>query len=94
MAFGIDWLAEAEYGGYYQAVAQGIYAKHGLDVTIRQGGPQVNQAQLLLGGRLDFTIAGNSFLALNFAKRGAAVCGGGGGVPEGSVRDHRASGRG
>ncbi len=68
VVFGLDWLAEAEYGGYYQAVAQGIYAKHGLDVTIRQGGPQVNQAQLLLGGRLDFTIAGNSFLALNFAK--------------------------
>ncbi len=67
VTFGIDWLAEAEYGGYYQAVAQGIYARHGLDVTIRQGGPQVNQAQLLLGGRLDFTIAGNSFLALNFA---------------------------
>ena len=68
VAFGIDWLAEAEYGGYYQAVAQGIYARHGLDVTIRQGGPQVNQAQLLMGGRLDFIIAGNSFLALNFAR--------------------------
>jgi NitT/TauT family transport system substrate-binding protein len=66
--FGLDWLAEAEYGGYYQAVAKGIYAKHGLDVSIRQGGPQVNQAQLLMGGRLDFTIAGNSFLALNFAR--------------------------
>ncbi len=68
VAFGIDWLAEAEYGGYYQAVAQGIYARHGLEVTIRQGGPQVNQAQLLMGGRLDFSIAGNSFLALNFAR--------------------------
>lgn len=68
VVFGLDWLAEAEYGGYYQAIAQGIYAKHGLDVTIRQGGPQVNQAQLLLAGRLDFTIAGNSFLALNFAR--------------------------
>ncbi len=68
ISFGLDWLAEAEYGGYYQAVATGIYAKHGLDVTIRQGGPQVNQAALLMGGRLDFTIAGNSFLALNFAR--------------------------
>ncbi len=68
VTFGIDWLAEAEYGGYYQAIAKGIYAKHGLDVTIRQGGPQVNQAQLLMGGRLDFTIAGNSFIALNFAR--------------------------
>jgi len=68
VTFGLDWLAEAEYGGYYQALAQGLYARHGLDVTIRQGGPQVNQAQLLLAGRLDFTIAGNSFLALNFAQ--------------------------
>ena len=68
IVLGLDWLAEAEYGGYYQAIAEGIYAKHGLDVTIRQGGPQVNQAQLLLAGRLDFTITGNSFLALNFAK--------------------------
>jgi NitT/TauT family transport system substrate-binding protein len=68
ITFGLDWKAEAEYGGYYQAVANGIYAKHGLDVTIREGGPQVNHTQLLIAGRLDFNIAGNAFLALNFAK--------------------------
>jgi NitT/TauT family transport system substrate-binding protein len=68
VTFGTDWLAEAEYGGFYQAVAAGIYKKHGLDVTIRQGGPSVNQAQLMLNGRLDFDIASNSFLALNFVK--------------------------
>ena len=66
--FGLDWKAEAEYGGYYQAAATGLYAKHGLDVTIRQGGPQVNHPQLLLAGRLDFNICSNGFLALNFAK--------------------------
>ena len=70
VAFGLDWLAEAEYGGYYEALANGDYARAGLDVEIRQGGPQVNQAQLLLAGRLDFTISGNSFLALNFAQEG------------------------
>jgi NitT/TauT family transport system substrate-binding protein len=69
VAFGLDWLAEAEYGGYYQALATGAYARHGLDVDIRQGGPQVNQAQLLLAGRLDFTISGNSFIALNFVQQ-------------------------
>jgi len=68
VAFGLDWKAEAEYGGYYQALATGLYAKHGLDVTIRQGGPQVNQAQLLLAGRLDFNIASNGYLALNLAQ--------------------------
>ena len=68
ISFGLDWKAEAEYGGYYQAAATGIYAKHGLDVTIQQGGPQVNHTQLLLAGRLDFNICSNSFLAMNFVK--------------------------
>jgi NitT/TauT family transport system substrate-binding protein len=58
ITFGLDWLAEAEYGGYYQALATGIYAHHGLTVTIRQGGPQVNQMQLMMAGRLDFNLGG------------------------------------
>ena len=58
ITFGLDWLAEAEYGGYYQALATGIYARHGLTVTIRQGGPQVNQMQLMMAGRLDFNLGG------------------------------------
>lgn len=69
VTFGLDWKAEAEYGGYYEALAQGIYRRHGLDVTIREGGPQINQAQLLLAGRLDFMISSNSFLALNFVQQ-------------------------
>ena len=68
ISFGLDWKAEAEYGGYYQAAATGLYARHGLEVTIQQGGPQVNHPQLLLAGRLDFNICSNSFLALNFVK--------------------------
>lgn len=70
VTFGLDWKAQAEYGGYYQAVATGIYARHGLDVLIRQGGPQVNQAQLLLAGRLDFNLTSNGYLALNMAREG------------------------
>ena len=58
VTFGLDWLAEAEYGGYYQALATGSYARHGLKVTIRQGGPQVNQMQLMMAGRLDFNLGG------------------------------------
>jgi NitT/TauT family transport system substrate-binding protein len=58
ITFGIDWRAEAEYGGYYQAVAKGIYAKHGMSVIIREGGPQVNHMQLLMAGRLDFNLGG------------------------------------
>ena len=66
VSFGTDWKAEAEHGGYYQAIATGIYRGHGLEVTLRQGGPQVNHAQLLAAGRLDFNLAPNSFGSLNF----------------------------
>jgi NitT/TauT family transport system substrate-binding protein len=57
IVFSTDWLAQAEHGGFYQAVAQGIYRKYGLDVEIRQGGPQVNGLQLLAAGRLDVAMA-------------------------------------
>lgn len=68
VSFGTDWKAQAEHGGFYQAIATGLYARQGLEVTLRQGGPQVNQAQLLAAGRLDFAMAPNSFLPLNFVK--------------------------
>jgi len=68
VTLGTDWRAEAEHGGYYQAIATGIYAKYGIEVTLRQGGPQVNHSQLLAAGRLDFDETPNSFLPLNFVK--------------------------
>lgn len=54
VTFGTNWFAEAEHGGFYQAIAKGIYKEHGLDVTIKMGGPQVNGTQLLMGGAVDF----------------------------------------
>jgi NitT/TauT family transport system substrate-binding protein len=68
VSFGLDWVAQAEHGGFFQAQATGIYRKYNLDVTIRPGGPQVNHTQLLIAGRLDFNMTSNSFLALNFVK--------------------------
>jgi NitT/TauT family transport system substrate-binding protein len=67
--FGTDWKAEAEHGGFYQAIATGIYKKYGLDVHLRPGGPQVNHAQLLAAGALDFNIASNSFVPLNYVQQ-------------------------
>lgn len=57
VVFATDWLAQAEHGGFYQAVAEGTYAKYGLDVQIRMGGPQVNGLQLLAAGQLDVAMA-------------------------------------
>jgi len=53
IVFSTDWLAEVEHGGFYQAVAEGIYKKYGLEVTIKMGGPQVNGLQLLAAGQMD-----------------------------------------
>jgi NitT/TauT family transport system substrate-binding protein len=51
-----EWVAQAEHGGFYQAVATGIYKAHGLDVAIKQGGPRVNNNLLLMLGVADFII--------------------------------------
>ena len=59
VTFMSNWLAQAEHGGYYQAVADGTYADCGLDVTIAQGGPQVSGRPLLLAGKIDFYMGGN-----------------------------------
>jgi NitT/TauT family transport system substrate-binding protein len=63
------WFAQAEHGGLYQALANGTYKKHGLDVTIKMGGPQVNGVQLLLAGQADF-IMNYDFAILQGVEKG------------------------
>ena len=53
ISFTTNWYAQAEHGGFYQALATGLYKKEGLDVTIKMGGPQVNIMQLLAAGQTD-----------------------------------------
>ena len=57
--FATNWLADPEAGGYYQALADGTYAKYGLDVTILPGGPQSNGALFLLFGKVEFFMGGD-----------------------------------
>jgi len=73
VTFVTDWKAQAEHGGFYEAQAQGLYAKRGLDVRIVEGGPNVNVPQLLAAGAADFGIGSNGFIALNIVKAGAPV---------------------
>jgi len=60
VTFGTNWVAEAEHGGFYQALADGTYRKYGLDVTIVPGGPQINNRILLAVGKLDFFMSANT----------------------------------
>ena len=68
--FGTNWRAQGGHGGFYQALADGTYKRHGLDVTIVQGGPQVNNRPLLAAGKLDFLLAGNLIHSFDNVKNG------------------------
>jgi NitT/TauT family transport system substrate-binding protein len=72
VTFLTSWYAQAEHGGFYQAVAEGIYRKHGLDVTIRMGGPQVNGMQILTSGQADFMM-GYDLQVLKSIEQGVPV---------------------
>jgi NitT/TauT family transport system substrate-binding protein len=58
VTFGTNWVAQAEHGGFYQAVVDGTYEACGLAVTILPGGPQVNNSAQLIAGRIQFYMGG------------------------------------
>ncbi len=65
VVFGTNWVAQAEHGGYYQAVADGNYEACGLEVEIKPGGPQANNRILLPVGKIDFLMGGNMLQAFS-----------------------------
>ncbi|APZ42962.1 ABC transporter substrate-binding protein [Acidihalobacter ferrooxydans] len=72
VSFCTNWFAEPSHGGFYEAKAEGLYAKAGLDATIKMGGPQVNGMQLLLAGQCTFLMA-DSIGTLKALHAGAPV---------------------
>jgi len=72
VVFTTNWYAEAEHGGFYQALAEGIYARNGLDVEVKMGGPQVNVMQLLLAGQADL-IMGYDLQTIKAIEQGLPV---------------------
>lgn len=73
LRFATDWRAQAEHGGFYQALASGAYEKRGLNVQIIQGGPAVNVPQLLASGAVELGMGSSSFIPLNLVQEGAPV---------------------
>jgi NitT/TauT family transport system substrate-binding protein len=69
VSFATNWRAQAEHGGFYQAVADGTYAKYGLDVEIVQGGPQAANQILLAAGKLDFYMGSSLIEAFDALKQ-------------------------
>ena len=70
VVFATNWKAQAAHGGFYQALADGTYARYGLEVEIRPGGPQVNNRPLLPAGRIDFLMTGNLLHSFDNVRNG------------------------
>jgi NitT/TauT family transport system substrate-binding protein len=68
-----NWYAQAEHGGFYQALAEGIYKKHGLDVTIKMGGPQVNITQMMAAGQADCIMGSSDIQMMQVREGGVPV---------------------
>lgn len=67
LSFHTDWRAQAEHGGYYQAIAAGLYKARGIELELRPGGPSLNIGQMLLAGRVDM-IMSNSFEQFTYVR--------------------------
>lgn len=68
--FMTNWYGQAEHGGYFQALATGLYKKAGLDVTIKMGGPQINTLQLLAAGQADCIMGSSDIQVLKIREQG------------------------
>ena len=67
MTVQLDWVAEPEHGGIYQALAKGYFREAGLDVTVIQGGPNAFVMQKLATGKADIgqSDSTNTLLAIS-----------------------------
>jgi NitT/TauT family transport system substrate-binding protein len=68
-----NWYAQAEHGGFYQAVATGIYKKYGLDVTVKMGGPQVNIMQIMAAGQAECVMGSSDLQMMQVRESGVPV---------------------
>ena len=53
----LQWVAQAQFAGYYAAVDQGYYEEEGLDVEVVEGGPDIVPQEVLSAGEVDYAIS-------------------------------------
>ena len=52
----LNWKPEPQFGGFYAAEVEGIYSRHGLDVTITAGGAGAPTVEMIGAGTVPFAI--------------------------------------
>ena len=64
----LDWIAEPEHGGLYQAQARGFFREAGLDVTLLPGGPGAQVLPSVATGKADIAQADSAAVLLQQAE--------------------------
>ena len=52
----LKWVPQAQFAGYYAAVKEGFYTKQGLNVTLKNGGPDIIPEQVVASGQAQFGV--------------------------------------
>src|SRR5690242_21867445 len=52
----LKWVTQAQFAGYYAALAKGYYKDFGLNVKIRVGGPSITPEQVVASGQADIGV--------------------------------------
>jgi NitT/TauT family transport system substrate-binding protein len=62
----LNWVPEPEFGGFFAAQQDGLFAKEGLEVELIKGGSGTPTAQMAAGGKVEFAItSADQVLTLN-----------------------------
>lgn len=54
----LNWVPQAQFGGYFMALERGFYAEEGIDLTILAGGGPILPLEELAAGRADLVVEG------------------------------------
>src|SRR4029077_2084071 len=58
----LKWKHQFQFAGYYAALEKGFYRDAGMDVEIREGGPDVDNAKAVAASQADFGVCTSSVL--------------------------------
>lgn len=64
----LNWKPEPQFGGFYAADVIGAYAKHGLQVAVREGGAGVPTVDMLAAGTVPFAVVSGDELIVARAR--------------------------
>jgi NitT/TauT family transport system substrate-binding protein len=66
----LKWVAQGQFAGYFVAKEKGFYEEEGLDVEIKNGGPDIAPEQVIAGGGADVIV---TWMAAGLAARDKGV---------------------